>query len=151
LSEFLILSCAEYTCKGRVKIYSNKQTKLRRYLMNEICVRRRSTSFGAFSHSCVLKITGQCRGSLITRAVLTLTDYRLGRGPRSGHTTEFCCKWQCVLWKRGCAGRGEWPQSLRHVRSRFMRSVLGGNHFGATTVTRSGRGVGGPRKMQTIR
>ena len=103
----------------------------------------RSASFGAVSHSCVLNITGQCRRSLITRAALMLTDYRLGWGPRSGHTTYFCCKWQWVLWKWGCSGRGERSQSLRRVRSRFVRSALGENHFGATTVTRRSGSVGG--------
>ena len=144
--------CVEYTRKGRVKIYSSKQTnketnkKLRCYLKKEICVRRRSTSFGTFGHSTVLSTAGQYHGSFITWAVLTLTDYPLGWGPRCGHTRDFCCKWQCVLWKLGGAGRREWSQSLRRVRSRFVRSVVGGNHFGATTVTPGSGWAGGRSK-----
>jgi len=128
----------------------NKQTnkKLRCHLRNEIRVRRMSTSVGTFSHSTVLSTAGQCRGSLITRVVLALADYRLGWGPRRGHTMDFCCKWQRVLWKLKYLRVGHshsvvWDQDLCDL---WWGKSLWRNHRDSKEWV----GRWGVRKMQSI-
>jgi hypothetical protein len=102
-------------------------------------VSSRSTSFWTFNHSTVLSTAEQCRGSLITRAVLTLTGYRFGWGSTSGHIKDFCCKSFGIgdvrVGESGHSHSVAWDQDL-------CDPVVGENHFWATTVTRRSGWVG---------